>query len=217
LQPHGLDAVAADGDLDGDQVLSAPGDRPRPRRLPARAFFILGLLVVPILLGTWWWLWRVQRQRIVQRSATAALVPNAGVPDPTGGPAIPPSPAAAPAAAAAADKPAPAGPDDAAAPDADPHPHPITPAHLRIQRENNLIGALNGAMDAGDAVGLRGLLDQYRSEFPEDPNLLQPGYQIIADCLQYPGAASKAAGQSYFERERGSILRRFVARHCQLP
>src|SRR5688572_26588834 len=28
-------------------------------------------------------------------------------------------------------------------------PHPITPQHRRIFRENNLIGSLNGAMDVG--------------------------------------------------------------------
>ena len=163
-----------------------------------------------------WWFWRDESAPVAgaQPATTAITTP------PT---ALAPAPALSSARSPASPTPAPGSvagtpaPDAAVAPDADPHPHPITPAHLRIYRENNLIGALNGAMDVGDAVGLRGLLDQYRSEFPEDPNLLQQGYQIIADCLQYPGAASKAAGQSYFDRERGSILRRFVARHCQLP
>ncbi len=75
---------------------------------------------------------------------------------------------------------------------------------------------MNGAMDVNDGRGLRHLLDQYRSEFPEDPNLLQEGYGIIANCLEHPGPASTGAGQAYFDRERGSTLRRFVARHCQL-
>ena len=94
------------------------------------------------------------------------------------------------------------------------HPHPIDSAHMRIQRENNLLGALDGAMDVNDGAGMRRLLQQYRNEFPEDANELQEGYRVIADCLEYPGPASTAAGQRYYDRERGSTLRRFVARHC---
>jgi hypothetical protein len=112
--------------------------------------------------------------------------------------------------------PAPADPD-AAGVDALPHPHPITPEHVRFQRENNLIGALNGAMDVKDGAGLRKLLDQYREEFPDDPNQLQAGYEIIADCLAHPGPAATAAGQRFYDQERGSILRRFVSRHCLEP
>jgi hypothetical protein len=171
----------------------------------------VGLLAVSVLLGAWWWFFqRREPAPIVPGSAAATLVEVSARPDPPPSPTTPLSPGRPPADPAAA-----GSPD--AGPDADLHPHPITPAHLRVQRENSLIGALNGAMDVADAVGLRGLLDQYRSEFPEDPNLLQQGYAVIADCLQYPGPASKAAGQSYYDRERGSILRRFVARHCQLP
>jgi hypothetical protein len=180
--------------------------------------FIAGLLAVPVLLGAWWW-WarRAQPAPIERQPAAATLVEVPAAGDPSRAAPPPPSPATPPAVGAAPGAPAPGGPDASADADPHPHPHPITPAHQRIFRENNLIGALNGAMDVSDAVGMRGLLDQYRSEFPEDPNSLQQGYQIIADCLQYPGAASKAAGQSYYDRERGSILRRFVARHCQLP
>jgi hypothetical protein len=94
------------------------------------------------------------------------------------------------------------------------HPHPITPQHERIFRENQLIGALYGAMDVKDGPGVRKLADQYRQEYPEDPNQLQQGYDIIADCLEHPGPGASAAGQRYYDVERGSILRRFVARHC---
>jgi len=99
-------------------------------------------------------------------------------------------------------------------PDAVLHPHPITPRHVRIQQENALIGQLNGAIDVEDGPGMRRLLDQYRDEFPEDENQLQEGYGVIADCLEHPGEASRAAGQRYYERERGSILRVFVQRLC---
>ena len=94
------------------------------------------------------------------------------------------------------------------------HPHPTTPAHLRIYRENNLLGALNGALDVKDASGMRRLLAQYREEYPEDPHELQAGYAIIADCLDHPGNASTAAASHYYDTELASTLRRYVRRHC---
>jgi hypothetical protein len=97
------------------------------------------------------------------------------------------------------------------------HPHPITPERERIQHENQLIGAMNDAMDLGDGPKLRIILNRYRDEYPEDPNQLQEGYRIVADCLEHPGPATRAAGQRYYDRERGSILRLFVGRHCLEP
>ncbi len=102
---------------------------------------------------------------------------------------------------------------DAPAPTGPVHPHPITAEHTRIFRENASIQALNDAMDSRDAQALRKYLARYRSEYPEDAHELQPGYELIADCLeQRPG--SRAAAQHYFDEERGSSLRRFVLRHC---
>jgi hypothetical protein len=85
---------------------------------------------------------------------------------------------------------------------------------VRIQRENGLIGAMNDAMDLADGPRLRKILNEYRTEFPEDPNQLQEGYRIVADCLEHPGPAATAAAQRYYDVERGSILRLFVGRHC---
>jgi hypothetical protein len=107
----------------------------------------------------------------------------------------------------------PAGPDDPR-PDGPVHPHPITAKHLRIYRENALLGSLSDALDVRDVPKLRALLKAYRDEFPEDDNRLQGGYQAIADCLEQPGPASRAAAQSYFDHELASTLRRFVKRHC---
>ena len=94
------------------------------------------------------------------------------------------------------------------------HPHPITPERIRIQRENQLIGAMNDAMDLADGATLHKILEQYENEYPENPNDLQEGYRVIADCLEHPDAQSTAAGQRYYDVERGSILRVFVGRHC---
>lgn len=107
----------------------------------------------------------------------------------------------------------PAGPNDPI-PAGPVHPHPITAQHQRVFGENRLIGALNGAMDVKDVPALRRLLKQYREQYPEDPNQLQAGYQVIADCLEQPGAASTAAGQRYYTEQSGSALHRFVGRYC---
>lgn len=94
------------------------------------------------------------------------------------------------------------------------HPHPITPQHERIFRENNLVGDLNGAMDVKDVAGLRRLLKEYREDYPEDAHLLQDGYEIIANCLESPGPATRAVAQRYYDTELASGLRRYIRRHC---
>jgi hypothetical protein len=94
------------------------------------------------------------------------------------------------------------------------HPHPITPEHRRIFRENGLIGSLNGAMDVGDFAGLRRLNEQYKSEYPEDAHLPQAGYDIIADCLEQRTPENRARAERFFNEERASTLRRYVRRHC---
>jgi hypothetical protein len=99
-------------------------------------------------------------------------------------------------------------------PDEPMHPHPITPAHERIYRENNLVHSMNGAMDVGDARGLRELLEEYRLEYPEDPHALQDGFAVIADCLDRPGELSTAAAHSYYKANKASTLRRYVRRYC---
>jgi hypothetical protein len=93
-------------------------------------------------------------------------------------------------------------------------PHPLTPRHERIFRENNLIGNLNGAMDVKDAGGLRRLLAQYRDEYPEDAHVLQDGYALIADCLERPGPDTRAVAQRYYDEQLDSGLRRYIRRHC---
>jgi hypothetical protein len=93
-------------------------------------------------------------------------------------------------------------------------PHPITPQHRRIFHENDLIGALNAAMDQKDVAELRIQLKQYRDEYPEDAHVLADGYQIIADCLEHPGAETRAVAQRYYDEELDSGLRRYIRRHC---
>jgi hypothetical protein len=93
-------------------------------------------------------------------------------------------------------------------------PHPITPQHERIFHENNLIGALNAAMDQKDVAELRIQLKQYRDEYPEDAHVLADGYELIANCLEHPGAETRAVAQRYYDEELDSGLRRYIRRHC---
>lgn len=105
----------------------------------------------------------------------------------------------------------------AARPEGPVHPHPITPAHERIYRENNLVGALNLAVDLQDSPRIRALLSEYRAEFPEDDHVLQDGYAIIADCLERRDEATRARAAHFWRTQIRSQTRRYVRRHCLTP
>ncbi|WP_437819833.1 hypothetical protein [Sorangium sp. So ce1078] len=94
------------------------------------------------------------------------------------------------------------------------HPHPITPRHLEIQHENGLIALLNDALSARNGARMRELVREVRRAHPEDPSRLQDGYEIIADCLDAPGEASRAAAERYYAEHRASTVRRFVRTIC---
>lgn len=163
------------------------------------------LLALAVLVGSFW-----TAERALEPVAEIAPPAPAEVPAP--GPAEPESvPEPAPVA-----RELPLMPRDphAPVPVGPLYPHPITEAHARIYRENNLLGALNGALDVEDAPGLRRLLAAYRDEYPEDPHALQAGYAIIADCLEHPGDEVLAVAHRYYESETASTLRRYVRRHC---
>jgi hypothetical protein len=105
-----------------------------------------------------------------------------------------------------------AGPDD-------PHepgmvPHPLDEARQRIAAENRLLQSLNDAMSFRRVAEMRDLLAQYRKLDPSDLEAHQLGYEIIADCLEFPGDASLTAAREFYDSERHSPLRRFVRRIC---
>jgi hypothetical protein len=102
----------------------------------------------------------------------------------------------------------------ASVPEGPMHPHPMTAAHERIYRENNLVGALNLAVDLQDALRIRELVAQYRAEYPEDDHRLQDGYEIIADCLDRSDEATHARARRFWETEIRSQTRRYVRRYC---
>jgi len=188
----------------------------RPRKSRRRI-----ALVAAIALGLAGWL--------VLRARPAPVVETAEEEEPAAAPITPPaaepppSPKAAPILTATAPRPLeymsdgvpimPPGPNDPH-PNTYVHPHPITPRHVRIFEENALLFQLNEAMDGREVTRLRGLLTQYRLQYPEDPHDMQAGYSIIADCIEHPNDDTRAAAQRYYDTETASTLRRFVMRHC---
>jgi hypothetical protein len=178
------------------------------RRRSQLAFSSAALLVA---LGGWWLLWR---------GASATPLPvaaRASEPEPS--PVAQSIPARTqPALEHAADGIAIMPADPSQAPTDEPvHPHPHTPIHERIYRENNLKGQLDGAMDVKDAAGMRRLLAEYRDQYPEDAHYLQEGYGLIADCIEHPSDATRSAAERYYQDHRASLLRRYVRRHCLQP
>jgi hypothetical protein len=101
----------------------------------------------------------------------------------------------------------------------DPHepgmvPHPLDEARARIATENQLLQALNDAMSFRRVKEMREGLVTYRELDPEDVERHQLGYEVIADCIEFPGEGSLTAARKFYETERHSPLRRFVRRVC---
>jgi hypothetical protein len=186
---------------------------------PARR--IAAAFVVLIAVGVAAWLLARPKPHREPAEAPPEVVEAQQPPAPEAPRARAPVPAPAPAAAPRPDEIItddglpimPAGANDPR-PDGPVHPHPITPRHQRIFRENRLVGELNGAMDVKDVPGLRRLLAEYRRDYPEDDNMLQDGYAVIADCLEHPGDAARAGAERWLAAHNGSTLKRFVSRHC---
>jgi len=94
------------------------------------------------------------------------------------------------------------------------HPHPVTPEHERIYAENRLIQELNDLMSFRKTKEMREKIAEYRKLDPEDIEKNQIGYEIIADCIEFPGDPSLAAARQFYDTQRHSTLRRFVRRIC---
>jgi len=101
----------------------------------------------------------------------------------------------------------------------DPHepgmvPHPLDEAHARIDAENRLLQSLNDAMAFRNVKAMREMLVTYRKLDPNDIDKNQLGYQVIADCIEFPGESSLAAAHAFYDTQGHSALRRFVRRIC---
>jgi hypothetical protein len=104
--------------------------------------------------------------------------------------------------------------DEHAAHDHDRHPHPITQEHVRIQNDNQMLGALNDATDVKDPARLRQLVEAWKEKHHDDPEKYAEAYTVIADCLEFPGDESRAKAKRFYDENRASTLRRHIRRHC---
>jgi hypothetical protein len=93
-------------------------------------------------------------------------------------------------------------------------PHPLDEARVRIDTENRLLQALNDAMSFRKVKEMREMLVTYRKLDPKDIDKNQLGYEVIADCIEFPGEASLTAARDFYDTQRHSPLRRFVRRIC---
>jgi hypothetical protein len=132
--------------------------------------------------------------------------------------AAPPSPFAAPEPPAA---PSSALPDEdlIAGPNDENHvpgakPHPITPDHIRIHEEISLFKAASDAVAARNVPEIRRIVEEHRAGYPDQNQDMADGYEILADCLEFPGAASTARARRFFEEETYSMMRRPILRTC---
>ena len=172
-----------------------------------------------LLLGfALWWAFRETKTPAPPEPMPA--IEPAGSPSPTPAPPAAtsspvPSPARSVAHAVANDGIPMRGTDPIDDSDAELRPsHPITPAHERIYKENNMIGAMNAAMDLGNVAELRRLNREYREQYPEDSHLMQEGYDIIADCMERRTEANRIAAQRFYDTQIASMLRRYIRIHC---
>ncbi len=93
-------------------------------------------------------------------------------------------------------------------------PHPLTPGHERLFAINRVAQQARQAIDLRDVPRLRGLLAQYATLDPKDALRQRLGFERIADCLESPGAASRQAALSFWQKETASPVRRLVRRRC---
>jgi hypothetical protein len=101
----------------------------------------------------------------------------------------------------------------------DPHepgmvPHPLDLTRARINAENQLLQSLNDAMSFRKVKEMREMLVEYGKLDPRDVDSHQLGYEVIADCIEFPGDASLTAAREFYDLQRHSPLRRFVRRIC---
>lgn len=93
-------------------------------------------------------------------------------------------------------------------------PHPITPDHVRLQREISLFKAASDAVAANDVPEIRRIVDEHRASYADQNQDMADGYEIIADCIEHPGAASTARARRFFDEETYSMMRRPILRAC---
>lgn len=69
-------------------------------------------------------------------------------------------------------------------------------------------------MQLRDAATFNASLATYRSEFPDEDQLLQHCYALIGACLVAPNDSNRKAARDFYRTHRGSTLRRWLRQIC---
>jgi hypothetical protein len=153
----------------------------------------------------------------VEREAPAAAASEAPVPVPA------PVPARAIAVAQGGPTAVPAdpyegmyagpGPDDPAGPGM--LPHPITPEHVRIYRDVELLDSAWQALKRRDFERARSLLREHASEYAASGyDDINDGLTILTDCMEHPSASTRERARRFYEQRTASTTRRRIRKHC---
>ncbi|HEY6081062.1 MAG TPA: hypothetical protein VIW29_19740 [Polyangiaceae bacterium] len=98
------------------------------------------------------------------------------------------------------------------------HAHPITAEHLRLYREDDLLGGAWQALRRRDFQTARQLVAAHQAEYPDSKAHMDEGLLLLADCMQSPSAEHKARAQAFYDSKTYSPLRRRLRRSClELP
>jgi hypothetical protein len=95
-------------------------------------------------------------------------------------------------------------------------PHPVTSVRSEEAEQRALFRALEHALAHRDFARARDLVREHERRFagaggwPDD----RRAYEHVLDCLEHPGAESRARGERFIELNRASTLRRRVREAC---
>jgi hypothetical protein len=94
------------------------------------------------------------------------------------------------------------------------HAHPITPEHLRMYREDELLNGAWRSLRKRDFALARKLVATHQSEYPDSKAHMDEGLLLLADCMQYPSAETTAKAQAFYDTKTFSPMRRRLRRLC---
>jgi hypothetical protein len=105
------------------------------------------------------------------------------------------------------------GPDDPAGPGM--LPHPITPEHVRIYRDVELLDSAWQALKRRDFERARSLLREHASEYASSSyDDINDGLTILADCMEHPSATTRERARRFYAQRTASTTRRRIRKHC---
>jgi len=105
------------------------------------------------------------------------------------------------------------GPDDPAGPGM--LPHPITPEHVRLYRDVELLDSAWRAMERRDFERARSLLREHASEYASKGyDDINDGLTLLADCMEHPSTSTRERAQRFYEQRTSSTTRRRIRKHC---